>query len=262
MRKKLAAAGLGITLLTTLTGCGNNETLTTEQNDRVADYIAGVMLEHSYDNSWKYRKAKNEMAETKTYGNTTSSQSASNNTVTGSGSTTGKGQTTSSTGSATGVTSSQGTTNTQAGDTTQKADPMTALAQAMGLTGGKVSYQTFSVGDRYPTGEYVICVPSDPGCRVLAVEFTIQNTSVAAVTVNSKNANLAMKLTANDSTVNQEATLLKNDITALNNVTIEAGQSYSAVAVFQVSEEVANNISKLSVGVYANGSSIGTVTLK
>lgn len=38
----------------TVTGCGSNVTLNTEQNDMVSEYIAGVLLKHSYENQWEY----------------------------------------------------------------------------------------------------------------------------------------------------------------------------------------------------------------
>ena len=42
--KKIAALCIGVGCMLTVTGCGSNVTLNTEQNDMVSEYIAGVLL--------------------------------------------------------------------------------------------------------------------------------------------------------------------------------------------------------------------------
>ena len=54
--KKIAALCIGVGCMLTVTGCGSNVTLNTEQNDMVSEYIAGVLLKHSYENQWEYEK--------------------------------------------------------------------------------------------------------------------------------------------------------------------------------------------------------------
>ena len=54
--KKILAICLGAAIAITATGCGDKVTLTEEQNDLIAEYVAGVMLKHSYDNEWNYQK--------------------------------------------------------------------------------------------------------------------------------------------------------------------------------------------------------------
>lgn len=43
-----------------------------------------------------------------------------------------------------------------------------------------MSYKDVSIGDRYPTDAYAVCVPADSGCKVVAVEFTIKNNGASA----------------------------------------------------------------------------------
>ena len=54
--EKIAALCIGVGCMLTVTGCGSNVTLNTEQNDMVSEYIAGVLLKHSYENQWEYEK--------------------------------------------------------------------------------------------------------------------------------------------------------------------------------------------------------------
>ena len=109
------------------------------------------------------------------------------------------------------------------------------ITEALGLSGVTVSYKKVSVGNRYPTDAYAVCVPADSGCKVVAVEFTIKNTGSAVYNATTKSANVTMKLSAGSGTYTQYKSMLKNDICNLDKVTINAGEEYTAAAVFQVS---------------------------
>ena len=55
--KKVITGLLVLLCISALTGCGKDDvTLTNEDNDLVAEYIAGTLLKYSYDNEWKYQK--------------------------------------------------------------------------------------------------------------------------------------------------------------------------------------------------------------
>ena len=60
------------------------------------------------------------------------------------------------------------------------------LSEALGLSGVTVSYKDVSIGDRYPTDAYAVCVPADSGCKVVAVEFTIKNNGASPITANNQ----------------------------------------------------------------------------
>ena len=57
--KRLAALGLVFVLMFSFTGCKGDIELNKEDNDHVAEYIAGVLLKYSYENEWEYQKLKN-----------------------------------------------------------------------------------------------------------------------------------------------------------------------------------------------------------
>ena len=126
-----------------------------------------------------------------------------------------------------------GTTSTTG--TTQAGIKAASITEALGLSGVTVSYKKVSVGNRYPTDAYAVCVPADSGCKVVAVEFTIKNIGSAVYNATTKSANVTMKLSAGSGTYTQYKSMLKNDICNLDKVTINAGEEYTAAAVFQVS---------------------------
>ena len=198
--KKIAIAVLSAVCVFALAGCADDVTMDNEQNDIVAEYIAGTLLRHSYANEWKYSKLSNP----------TFNKSGQSTTTTGKN-------------------------NTSTTGTTQAGIKAASITEALGLSGVTVSYKKVSVGNRYPTDAYAVCVPADSGCKVVAVEFTIKNTGSAVYNATTKSANVTMKLSAGSGTYTQYKSMLKNDICNLDKVTINAGEEYTAAAVFQVS---------------------------
>lgn len=218
--KKIAIAVLSAVCVFALAGCADDVTMDNEQNDIVAEYIAGTLLRHSYANEWKYSKLSNP----------TFNKSGQSTTTTGKNNTTGTTAANKQTTTAVGQTGTTSTTGT-----TQVGIKAASITEALGLSGVTVSYKKVSVGNRYPTDAYAVCVPADSGCKVVAVEFTIKNTGSAVYTATTKSANVTMKLSAGSGTYTQYKSMLKNDICNLDKVTINAGEEYTAAAVFQVS---------------------------
>ncbi len=55
--KKLVVCILSCMMIVFLVGCDKQVTLNTEENDLIAEYIAGVMLKYSFSDKWNYEKA-------------------------------------------------------------------------------------------------------------------------------------------------------------------------------------------------------------
>lgn len=240
--KRLAALGLVFVLMFSFTGCKGDIELNKEDNDHVAEYIAGVLLKYSYENEWEYQKLKNSASgRTQTSSDNTKANSGSKNTASTSGSI-------SQTGSA-------GTSQSGLG-------VMEQFASALGLDNAQITYKTYQSGDRYPTDEYSISVPAKSGCKVVALEFEIKNNGSSQITANTSSKGVSIKLTVGDKTVAESATLLKNDILQLKNVSINAGSSYTAAAIFQVPESNISAISGATAVISVNGASIGTINIQ
>lgn len=244
--KKIAIAVLSAVCVFALAGCADDVTMDNEQNDIVAEYIAGTLLRHSYANEWKYSKLSNP----------TFNKSGQSTTTTGKNNTTGTTAANKQTTTAVGQTGTTSTTGT-----TQAGIKAASITEALGLSGVTVSYKKVSVGNRYPTDAYAVCVPADSGCKVVAVEFTIKNTGSAVYNATTKSANVTMKLSAGSGTYTQYKSMLKNDICNLDKVTINAGEEYTAAAVFQVSTTDAG-ASGMKIEVLSGTQQVETINLQ
>lgn len=250
--KKIVALSIIVVLL--CTGCASNVTVTTEQNDLIAEYVSGVLLKYSYDNEWQYTKLKNSKK-----GISNSSLSSTSNTFNSTNpkesSTTGSSFSTSNTtGSTKGSTTPNNTTSTTSNSTS--SDSMDMIIEGLGLSGAKISYTKYIVGAAYPQGDLVLSVPASTGEKVVAIEFEISNPTATAIVCDTASNKLVMKLLVNNEAgVSESLTILKNDLINLKKVTINPGATFTAAAIFMVPESKANSISSLSLSVAVNGGS-------
>ena len=217
--KKVITGLLVLLCISALTGCGKDDvTLTNEDNDLVAEYIAGTLLKYSYENEWKYQKLNS----AQNGGGTTSSSGIQK-----------PSQTQSAT---TGHNNTIQTTKASGNSANASADLLTGLPTALGFNGVTLTYKDYTVGNQYPAENYVVSVPSQTGCKVVAVEMTLTNTS-------------------------NYASMLKNDITTLKNVSLAAGESKEVVVLFQVKESDANSLAGLVMSATSSGTSLGSLTI-
>ncbi|MDO5403540.1 MAG: hypothetical protein Q4F11_08885 [Eubacteriales bacterium] len=236
--KKLIVLLLVMAAALQAAGCGKNVTLTNEQNDLIAEYVAGTMLKYSYDNEWKY--AKLNMAQNTDVPKSTSAAQQPSLPVSSS------------------VTTHAGSSTVNTG----KTSPLEAMASELGLSNVTVTVKGVSVGDSYPSGQLAIAVPALPGYKVAAVEFNLKNNSDSEVTLNTSSGKVNMKLTVSGNNVTQSASILKNDINGLKGVKLAAKESYTAVAVFQVEESISAQTAGSTLTINSGSTSLGTVTVK
>lgn len=249
--KKVITGLLVLLCMAALTGCGKNDiSLTNEENDLVAEYIAGTLLKYSYDNEWKYQKLNTAQ---KTGVTTTAGTNSSTQTPTQSQAGNSQKPTASSSSAASTTASASGTAGTTS------TDLMGSLPSALGLSGVTVKYKDYVTGSSYPSDAYV-SVPAQSGCEVVAVELTLTNTSGQAVTLNSS-GNVTFKLEVGGTGVGNYASILKNDITALKNVSLAAGASKDVVVLFQVKESDASSVAGSSMTATSSGTSLGSLTI-
>lgn len=250
--KKVITGLLVLLCMAALTGCGKNDiSLTNEENDLVAEYIAGTLLKYSCDNEWKYQKLNTAQ---KTGVTTTAGTNSSTQTPTQSQAGNSQKPTASSSSAAsTATVSASGTAGTTS------TDLMGSLPSALVLSGVTVKYKDYVTGSSYPSDAYV-SVPAQSGCEVVAVELTLTNTSGQAVTLNSS-GNVTFKLEVGGTGVVNYASILKNDITALKNVSLAAGASKDVVVLFQVKESDASSVAGASMTATSSGTSLGSLTI-
>lgn len=249
--KKFLTGLLVLLCMAALTGCGKNDiSLTNEENDLVAEYIAGTLLKYSYDNEWKYQKLNTAQKTGVTTAGTNSSTQTPSQSQAGNSQ---KPTASSSSAMSTTTVSASGAAGTAS------TDLMGSLPSALGLSGVTVKYKDYVTGSSYPSDAY-ISVPAQQGYKVVAVELTLTNTSGQAVTLNSS-GNVTFKLEVGGTGVGNYASILKNDITALKNVSLAAGASKDVVVLFQVKESDASLVAGSSMTATSSGTSLGSLTI-
>lgn len=254
--KKIAALCIGVGCMLTVTGCGSNVTLNTEQNDMVSEYIAGVLLKHSYENQWEYEKLAAAKKQSESRNNNKNHTATGTNTVQ---------QTTQPATRSSAMTATTATQST-AGETkavTSSDEVLNSLKQVLGLNSGiSLSYTQTVSGQRYPNEQYSVSVPANNSCVVVALEFELTNTTGSDITLNTASSNAVIKLGIEGTTFTKSKTILKNDMTNLKSVTIPAGQSYTAAAVFQIPEIFAQSLENTTLTVGSANAILGTMELK
>lgn len=252
--KKFATVCIGVGLMFALTGCGNDVKLSREENDLVAEYIAGVMLKHSYENQWEYEKLDALKKQNAAASDTNSSGSSNVSPTQSAGA--------SNTKPTNAPTTTPKPIETQPSNVSDSGTVMNSMKEALGLNMADISYTAVLSGLRYPEGEYVVSVPANNSCILVAVEFEIKNPTTVDIVADTSSSKVTMKLGMEGTMFSKSVTILKNDITRLKQVKIGAGQIYTACAVFQVPETYADSLEGATLTIYNSGNAIGTMKLK
>lgn len=239
--KKIAALLLILFCVFSLVGCSKNITLNNEQNELVAEYIAGELLKYTYDNKWNYQKLQNgvNVPTTMPTQPATSEQQPTDDDIT----------------QATPENSSEDILPTSA---MTDGNVMENMANALGLGGMTISYSSYTTGSVYPQDEFALGVKANEGYKLYVFEFTIANNTNDTITANTYSKGVTLKLDIGGSSISQSATILKNDLIILKDKAIEAGKTYDTVVVFQVPDNL-EAASGLSLSVYSNGTLLGKV---
>lgn len=240
--KKLVVCILSCMMIFLLVGCDKKVTLNTEENDLIAEYIAGVMLKYSFNDKWNYEKAVSRVDSYK------QKNPAS---LIGGGATSATEPTKSST--------SNTPISNAATAVTPTKDIIETLSSALEIEGVDIQYKTYSVGDRYPTEEYAISVPAGEGYKVLALEFELTNNSGSAINLDTYNKGVVFRLGLKERAFTQYASMLKNDLVFLKDISVNAGSTYTAVVLFQIPDSLANDVAGGTLSVYQNNSLLGTM---
>ena len=221
MRRKLLI--LTIICAFMLTGCTKAIELTDEQSGLVAEYAAGALVRNSYSYKSKYPDA-DIVRPTLPEKETTDEEATET-------------ETTSATDEP--ATHAQETKP----DDGALEDGLANASKALGIEPVELTYKSYKIVDEYPDDpDALFTVVPEPGYRFIVVFFNLHNPSDTAVTLNTLENSTIFKATINRVSVNNFATLLLNDVTALSEVTIEAGADYEGLVLFMVNESTANEM--------------------
>lgn len=234
MRKRLIAAALILVIL--CTGCGSEIKVTQEQNDLIAEYVAGVLLKYSNDYKYKYSKLNHKL-EQPTQSPTTPGQSESETSVN--------------------PKPSEG----QSESATQAPSVLDTLAKALSA-GLKVRYNTFVIGKEYPVGA-LVSMPATEGKKLFVLEFVLTNDTSDRILCNGKSSKVILKVKVNDGREYiQASTIFKNDVANMDNYAIEAGKQDIGIAVFMIPEDELKDVSKIELSLIVDNEDKGSVVIK
>lgn len=223
MKKRLIA--VIIICMFIFTGCTRAIELTEEQNELVAEYAAGVLVKNSYTYKTKYAE----------FGRNPNSGTEEET-----------------------ETPSETETETEKPQDTDDVNngALAYASKALGIEPVEVTYKSYKVVDEYPDDEDALfTVIPEPGYKFVVVLFNLHNPGDKAVTLNTAENSTIFKATINKASVNNFATLLLNDITALSDVTIEAGADYEGVVMFMISEDAAEGMNSFRLSYKYEGTS-------
>ncbi len=133
-----------------------------------------------------------------------------------------------------------------------------SFSDYLNVKGIEISYKDCVVADEYPNDDDTLfVVEAEPGEKLVAVEYSLTNTTDSDISYSIPDNGLVFRLRVNDSkSVMSFKTLLFNDFSNMKNFVIGAGETRTAVIVFQVDESDAQNLSTIDVRYGEGGSSM------
>lgn len=222
--KKIWCLPAVLTISILLSGCG--AVISDEDNRVIAEYAADLLLK--YDRDYQPTLVEPE-AEPET---DSSTESVSEETD--SSSTEQKDST-------------EGTSEASSETTVLE---VTDLAQVFGLEGVSISFSQCTFPDRYPDLEAdheVVSVDAETGYKLAVVEFDVKNQTEQDMDIDLLHRTVGYKLVVDDSNhARPMLTILTNDLGTLQSV-IPAGETQKAVLIFQISEDMIDQITSLQV---------------
>lgn len=245
IRKKLALLILSLCAVF-LTGCEKAVDLTDEETQLIAEYAAELLLKYDVNYVDRmdegYRKAEemsSEALENAMNGEITTEVST-DNVVTE--------EKTTEQSTETGVEDVQSEEET----TIRTEKNIAAIA---GIEGAKITFREYSVVDKYPTaGEQsdFLYLEASEGYQLLVLHFDVENTTSDILPVSLIDKELEYRIVCNSSkAANPMLTILMDDLGTLE-TNVEPDTPQEAVLIFQISEEMQDDLETLDLYVIYN----------
>ncbi|MDF2609261.1 MAG: hypothetical protein K0R92_735 [Lachnospiraceae bacterium] len=233
-----------------LTGCTQLASMSEQESDIIAEYMAGTYLKHSgYENALIYTKEE----ETLDVNEISSGLNQSEEGTTPTESVNNQDDTDNNLNNSTGNTTENNADNeTQADNSTEQSQELGNVASIndiIGLEDFDINYSDYTLLDSYPSkiGDNYFNLEPTSGNQLLIVNFTVKN-----ITDKTKNFNLIeheLKYTLSNQAGESYLpilTLLTEDMQFIN-LDIAAGEIYNAVVVYDVPKDV--NTSDISLSI-------------
>lgn len=207
---RFLCAVLAVSVLS-LTGCADIKNLSEEQENEIAEYAAGVLLQNS--DKYPYRlitKEEKEVTETPTPTPTSAAAQASD--------------------------APQESQPEQTAAAPEDSKKEVSLDDLYHLKGVSILYTSYRLADKYGSSQ----IRAEQGKKLLVAEFSLKNNSGAKKKVKLiDRRKISYQLNVDGTTYSPQISLLENQLDYLE-ATIAKGKSQKAVLVFQVDKNATN----------------------
>ena len=212
-----------------MTGCTTVVELTNEEEDLIAEYAAGTMIEaydeyvHRFDIPVTTPNSQNPTEPVVTPQNPTETQTQA-------------------------PTGENETPAVVPETTAPVEDGAQKLVESLGITGVEVTELGYFMADKYPQEAFAFTVEASAGKQLLVMEYDVWNSVDAQSTMTVDVEDAIIRAVINgEKKVTVFKTLLKNDIMNMDGKVFEPGQAETAVLVFLVDDEVAADITTVDI---------------
>ena len=239
MKNRFKILIIYVMIFTFLTGCAKVKDISPEHNGMIAEYVAGVLLKYSHSYKEKYEDLSGGFVSTVPDEFETETTPGEEET------TTGKEEETTTVPNVPGQPSDKPTSEGETGTTEVEWH----IEKEMGLEPLTMEYESYVVTKEYPDDEDAIFTfTAEDGYTFLVLNFKLYNDTDKDVTINNYSTRPAIKAYINDNKpVYNYANLMMNDITALKDITVKAGDVFDGIIVYMIKENELADITSLKL---------------
>lgn len=233
MKKMILITGMVGCIM--LSGCTSVYDLTTEESDLIAEYAAGVLCKNSYENKSDYLELKTYLYAPMTP--TVTEPSA--------------GDIEQSTVNPDANVEIIDPRNEDESNAAQTAN-VSNMAEVLGMKNIEITCLGYDVTDFYPRDEFAFSTTATAGHKLIVVQYNLMNLTSQSVLLHVESG-ISVKAVINGSnTVSAFGTLLNDDIMNMDGRELGPGETKTGVFIFNVREDLCDNIASINVEVRKN----------
>ncbi|MCR4924172.1 MAG: hypothetical protein K5931_09230 [Lachnospiraceae bacterium] len=125
-----------------------------------------------------------------------------------------------------------------------------SISEALGVPDFNISYKNYELCQQYPEEQndsLFFSMKADEGEKLLILHFDLNNPTGGPLECRVIDSNARIRLLINDTErINQQMTILLNDLKSYEG-TVQPGESIDTILVFDVTDEIAQNIQSMQL---------------
>lgn len=224
-----------------LSGCNDVADLTSEETELIAEYAADVLLKYDVNYTNRIDEGEKEIEE---------SASTQDLDISEEGTTTQKPDTTEK--------DVKEQANAESFEDNDKESKLSAgtekdIAKVAGISGVSITYKDYLITSRYPEKEDdLVFLEAPNGHQLLVIRFDVANTTKESVAVSLMEKEIDYSIICNGTKAAKPMlTILLNDLGTLE-TTVDPDKKQEAVLVFQIADDIKNNLDSAQLKITYN----------